>query len=75
MAPLNNPVGAVVLAGHPGLVDTVWVAGRAVKRGGKLVGIDERQVLGDLTRSRDYVLSKAGVKPGERFIPAPYQPR
>lgn len=75
MAPLNNPVGAVVLAGHPGLVDTVWVAGRVVKRGGKLVGIDERQVLGELTRSRDYVLSKAGVKPGERFIPAPYQPR
>ncbi|NIF77110.1 amidohydrolase family protein [Paraburkholderia sp. Cy-641] len=75
MAPLNNPVGAVVLAGHPGLVDTVWVAGRAVKRGGNLVGVDERQVLGELTRSRDYVLSKAGVKPGERFIPAPYQPR
>ena len=75
MAPLNNPVGAVVLAGHPGLVDTVWVAGRVVKRGGKLTGIDERQVLGDLTRSRDYVLSKAGVKPGERFIPAPYRPR
>ncbi|TAL98468.1 MAG: 5-methylthioadenosine deaminase [Paraburkholderia sp.] len=75
MAPLNNPVGAVVLAGHPGLVDTVWVAGRVVKRGGKLTGIDERQVLGDLTRSRDYVLSKAGVKPGERFIPAPYKPR
>ncbi|MFM0653516.1 amidohydrolase family protein [Paraburkholderia sediminicola] len=75
MAPLNNPVGAAVLAGHPGLVDTVWVAGRVVKRGGKLVSVDERQVLSELTRSRDYVLSKAGVKPGERFIPAPYQPR
>ncbi|CAG4889874.1 amidohydrolase family protein [Paraburkholderia saeva] len=75
MAPLNNPVGAVVLAGHPGLVDTVWVAGRVVKRGGRLTGIDERKVLGELNRSRDYVLSKAGVKPGERFIPAPYQAR
>jgi cytosine/adenosine deaminase-related metal-dependent hydrolase len=73
MAPLNNPVGAVVLAGHPGLVDSVWVAGRAVKREGKLVGVDERRVIEELTRSRDYVLSKAGVKPGERFTPAPYQ--
>jgi cytosine/adenosine deaminase-related metal-dependent hydrolase len=73
MAPLNNPVGAVVLAGHPGLVDSVWVAGRAVKRDGKLIGVDERRVIEELTRSRDYVLSKAGVKPGERFTPAPYQ--
>lgn len=75
MAPLNNPVGAVVLAGHPGLVDSVWVAGRAVKRGGRLVGVDEQKVVRDLTRSRDHVLAKAGVQPGERFIPAPYQPR
>ncbi|MCE4546073.1 MULTISPECIES: amidohydrolase family protein [unclassified Caballeronia] len=75
MAPLNNPVGAVVLAGHPGLVDSVWVAGRAVKRNGKLLGVDEHRVLAELTRSRDYVLSKAGVAAGERFVPAPYQAR
>jgi 5-methylthioadenosine/S-adenosylhomocysteine deaminase len=73
MAPLNNPVGAVVLAGHPGLVDSVWVAGRAVKREGKLIGVDERRIIQELTQSRDYVLSKAGVKPGARFTPAAYQ--
>jgi len=75
MTPLNNPVGAVVLAGHPGLVDSVWVAGRAVKRHGKLIEVDEQRLLRELSSSRDYVLSKAGVAPGERFIPAPYRAR
>ncbi|SAK76542.1 amidohydrolase family protein [Caballeronia ptereochthonis] len=75
MVPLNDPVGAVVLAGHPGLVDSVWVAGRAVKRHGKLVDVDVPRVLGELSLSRDHVLSKAGVAPGERFVPAPYEAR
>ncbi|MFF4546668.1 hypothetical protein ACFY1J_20990 [Streptomyces sp. NPDC001406] len=30
--PANNPAGTIVAAGHPGLVDTVLVAGRVVKR-------------------------------------------
>ncbi|AEI82830.1 5-methylthioadenosine/S-adenosylhomocysteine deaminase MtaD (plasmid) [Cupriavidus necator N-1] len=72
MAPLNNPVGAVVLAGHPGLVDSVWVAGKAVKRHGKLVNVDVPRLIGELERSRDHVLALAGVAPGERFLPAPY---
>ncbi|WP_432259789.1 amidohydrolase family protein [Cupriavidus sp. TMH.W2] len=72
MAPLNNAVGAVVLAGHPGLVDSVWVAGKAVKRHGKLVNVDVARLIGDLERSRDHVLAQAGVAPGERFLPAPY---
>jgi cytosine/adenosine deaminase-related metal-dependent hydrolase len=38
--PANNPVGTIVAAGHPGLVDTVLVAGRVVKRDGALVGVD-----------------------------------
>ncbi|MGN5478391.1 amidohydrolase family protein [Cupriavidus basilensis] len=73
MAPLNNPVGAVVLAGHPGLVDSVWVAGKAVKRHGKLVNVDVARLIAELERSRDRVLALAGVAPGGRFIPAPYQ--
>ncbi len=73
MAPLNNPVGAVVLAGHPGLVDSVWVAGKAVKRDGKLVNVDVQRIVRDLERSRDHILSRAGVQAGGRFIPAPYQ--
>jgi hypothetical protein len=38
--PASNPVGFIVAAGHPGLVDTVLVAGRVVKRDGVLVDVD-----------------------------------
>lgn len=38
LAPLNNPIGQVVYSAHPGLVDTVLVAGSVVKSGGRLRG-------------------------------------
>jgi cytosine/adenosine deaminase-related metal-dependent hydrolase len=38
--PVTDPVATIVSAGHPGLVDTVLVAGRVVKRDGVLVGVD-----------------------------------
>jgi len=38
LSPLNNPVGQIVYSAHPGLVDTVVVAGRVVKSGGRLHG-------------------------------------
>ncbi|MFD5558528.1 amidohydrolase family protein [Streptomyces sp. NPDC127068] len=72
MAPMNSAAGAVVLAGHPGLVDSVWVAGRRVKAGGKLVGVDESRVVGLVDGARDHVLSRAGVEPGGRFHPPRY---
>ncbi|EPD69541.1 amidohydrolase family protein [Streptomyces sp. HGB0020] len=58
LAPLNNPVGQVVYSAHPGLVDTVLVAGRVVKSGGKLHGdLAERAVrLGEA--SRDSLFSR-----------------
>ncbi|RJL30849.1 amidohydrolase family protein [Bailinhaonella thermotolerans] len=37
LAPVHDPVGAVVTAANPGDVDTVLVAGRVVKRAGALV--------------------------------------
>lgn len=40
LTPVSDAVGAVVLAAHPGNVDSVFVAGRAVKRAGRTVGID-----------------------------------
>ncbi|SDI15661.1 Cytosine/adenosine deaminase [Sinosporangium album] len=72
MAPMNNASGAVVLAGHPGLVDSVWVAGRQVKRNGRLLGVDEHALVGRVNASRDHVLAKAGVEPGGRFVPDNY---
>ena len=38
MTPLNNPIGAFVYNAHPGLVDTILVDGKVVKRDGKLLG-------------------------------------
>jgi 5-methylthioadenosine/S-adenosylhomocysteine deaminase len=37
LAPVSAPADALVLAAHPGNVDTVLVAGRVVKRDGRLV--------------------------------------
>jgi 5-methylthioadenosine/S-adenosylhomocysteine deaminase len=72
MTPVNDAVGAVVLAAHPGLVDSVWVAGRRVKRAGRLVGVDERRVIDLVNDARTSVLERAGVQAGGTFTPAPY---
>ncbi len=64
LTPLNDPVGAVVLAAHPGLVDSVFVAGRALKRDGTLVGVDLERVRRLAAESRDRLFEKAGVVTG-----------
>src|SRR5262249_23082605 len=40
MTPLNNPIGQFVYNAHPGLIDTILVDGRVVKRNGKLLTVD-----------------------------------
>jgi len=40
LTPVSDAVGAIVLAAHPGNVDSVYVAGRAVKRDGRMLHID-----------------------------------
>ena len=59
--PFNNPAGTIVAAGHPGLADTVQVAGRVVKRGGRLLDIDLPTLRSRLVESRDRVASAATV--------------
>ena len=58
--PLNNAYGAVVLAMDTSNVDTVFIAGRAVKQGGRLVGVDLARIRRDAEESRDYIAGKAG---------------
>ena len=60
--PLNNAFGAVVLAMDTSNVDTVFIAGKMVKQGGRLVGVDLNRIRRDAERSRDYVAGKAGWK-------------
>ncbi|MFJ6081758.1 amidohydrolase family protein [Streptomyces sp. NPDC092369] len=59
--PVTDPIGTIVSAGHPGLVDTVLVAGRVVKRDGVLVGVDLPAFRTRLLDSRDRVAAAAGI--------------
>jgi succinylglutamate desuccinylase len=51
-------------------VDSVFVAGKAVKQNGKLVGQDMNRVFGLLDESRDYLLTGAGMLPDWAAAPA-----
>ena len=51
LAPVRAAAEAVVLAAHPGMVDTVLVAGRVVKRAGRL--------LADVDRARELAAATA----------------
>jgi 5-methylthioadenosine/S-adenosylhomocysteine deaminase len=77
MTPLNNPVGAFVYNAHPGLVDTVLVDGKVVKRGGELVGVDRARVRRLAVEARDDILRRAAGRNGARiggdWIPAAYE--
>jgi hypothetical protein len=58
--PFNNAVGAVVTNIGPQNVDTVLIAGKVMKRGGQMVGLDfaRLQRLGDEARDRVYAAAK-----------------
>lgn len=56
LTPVSDAVGAVVLAAHPGNVDTVFVAGRAVKRAGRLLHIDVEALRRRARASQAHVL-------------------
>lgn len=56
LAPVSDAVGAVVLAAHPGNVDSVFVAGRPVKRDGRLLDVDLDRLRRRAADSQAYVL-------------------
>jgi cytosine/adenosine deaminase-related metal-dependent hydrolase len=58
--PLNDPIGAVVSVMDTGNVDSVFVAGKALKRKGALVGIDVNRIRKLVNDSRDYVVKTSG---------------
>jgi cytosine/adenosine deaminase-related metal-dependent hydrolase len=60
MLPFNDPTEAVVFDAGVHNVDSVLVAGRFVKRGGRLVSIDVPRLVRLATGSRDRVLEAAG---------------
>lgn len=62
--PVNFPLAMVAVSGHPGLVDDVMVAGRFVKRHGKLVGVDLERLQRMGIESRDRLLARARAEEG-----------
>ena len=63
VAPVLDPVASVVLYADTANVDSVFVRGRAVKRAGRMVGIDVEALLEAGERSRDELLGRAGLLP------------
>ena len=70
MTPRPDPVGSVVVQANPSNVDTVLVAGRVVKRGGALFGVDPARIrrLADESRERIFgaVAAKGPLLPPEQ---------
>jgi 5-methylthioadenosine/S-adenosylhomocysteine deaminase len=60
--PINDPIGAVVWGMDTSNVDSVFVAGKALKRNGQLLGVDLNRIRKMAYESRDYVVSKSGFK-------------
>ncbi len=60
--PVNDPIGAVVWSMDTSNVDSVFVAGKAMKRNGKLLHIDWNAMKQAVNESRDYVVKKSGFK-------------
>jgi len=60
--PVNDPIGAVVWGMDTSNVDSVFVAGKALKRNGKLLNVDLDNLSKIAYESRDYVMTKSGLK-------------
>ena len=62
-APMVDPIGTIVVFSDTSNVDSVFVAGRAVKRHGKLVDADLDRTFRKLDESRNHILGEGGLLP------------
>jgi cytosine/adenosine deaminase-related metal-dependent hydrolase/ribose/xylose/arabinose/galactoside ABC-type transport system permease subunit len=62
VTPLHDPATAVVTGMDTGNVDTVLIAGRVMKRHGKLLHVDWPAVMRMVEESREHVIAKSGFK-------------
>jgi cytosine/adenosine deaminase-related metal-dependent hydrolase len=60
--PINDPIGAVVWGMDTSNVDSVFVAGQALKRNGQLLNVDLNSIRRQAYESRDYVVAKSGFE-------------
>ena len=70
--PMTDPVGTIVTQADRGNVDSVFVAGRPVKRHGRLLDVDLNQLRSRVESSRDYILGRAGqlAQPHTSVLPS-----
>lgn len=61
-SPVCDPATAVVMGMDTSNVDTVMVAGRILKRDGRLLHVDWPAVMRHVEESRDYVVERSGFK-------------
>jgi hypothetical protein len=64
LTPVNDPIGAVVQCAHAGNVDSVYVAGKTVKGGGRLFHVDLARIRPLAAQSLDYIFSQYGTPDG-----------
>ena len=62
-APMVDPIGTIVVFADTSNVDSVFVAGRAAKRNGELVGVDLDQIFQKLDESRNHILGAGELLP------------
>jgi 5-methylthioadenosine/S-adenosylhomocysteine deaminase len=60
--PVTHAIGTIVQAVERADVDTVVVAGRLRKRGGKLINVDIGKLTAEAIASRDYLLEAGGYR-------------
>ena len=72
LIPMNNPVGAVAEFCHAGNVDSIFVAGQAKKRHGKLLAIDFPAFRARVDKHRDALFARAKVPTDGSWIVKPY---
>ncbi len=62
VTPLNDPATAIVVGMDTSNVDTVLVAGRVMKRSGRLLHVNWRTVKEAALEARDHVVERSGYK-------------
>jgi cytosine/adenosine deaminase-related metal-dependent hydrolase/ribose/xylose/arabinose/galactoside ABC-type transport system permease subunit len=60
--PVNNPIGAVVWSMDTSNIDSVFVAGKPMKRNGRLLHVDWNAMKKAVNESQEYVIKKSGFK-------------
>lgn len=73
LAPMSDPIGAVVHSAGTHNVESVYVAGRPVKRGGTFVELDVRSVIARATASHDELMKAAGAS-DQDWCPPTHRP-